>query len=80
MQILKYNIHYTNIIAIQDTILIVKILITSIKKKTFIINVPNIEVTQVYNIINILLKYNWYLDLINNKVAIDLELQSIKKY
>lgn len=80
MPILKYNIHYTNIITIQDTILIVKILITSIKTKKFIINMPDIKVTRIYNTINILLKYNWYLDLINNKVAIDLELQSIKKY
>ena len=33
-QILEYNIYYTNIIAMQDSILITKIPIESVKKKT----------------------------------------------
>lgn len=34
----------------------------------------------IYTIINMLLKYNWHLDFINNKIPIELELQSGKKY
>lgn len=47
-------------------------------KKELIINIFNIKVIQIYNIINILLKYNWYLDLIDNKIAMNLGLQNIK--
>lgn len=64
----------------QDTILIAKILLTSAKKKKLIINMLNAEVTQICNATNVLLKYNWYLNLINNEVAIDIVLQSINKY
>lgn len=32
------------------------------------------KVMQIYNITNILLKYNWHLNLIDNKAAIDLGL------
>lgn len=35
---------------------------------------------QVCSLINILLKYKWYLNPINNKIAINLGLQNIKKY
>ena len=35
LQILKYNIRYTNIIAMQNAILIAKILIDSIKKRFY---------------------------------------------
>ena len=80
LQILEYNIHHTNVIAMQDAILIAKIPVRSDKKKELIVNMPDIEVTQICNTTNILLKYNWYLDFIDNKAAIDLGLQSIKKY
>ena len=40
----------------------------------------DIEVTQVYNATNVLLKYNWHLDPIDNEVAVDLGLQNVKKY
>ena len=33
LQILKYNIHHTNVIAMQDIILISKVLVRSAKKK-----------------------------------------------
>lgn len=39
-----------------------------------------IEVMQVYNTINVLLKYNWLLNPIDNVIALDLRLQSVKKY
>lgn len=35
---------------------------------------------QVCSTTNILLKYNWHLNLTNNEAAVGLELQSIKKY
>lgn len=38
------------------------------------------EVTKVSSITNILLKYNWHLDPIDKKAAMDLGLQSVKKY
>lgn len=38
------------------------------------------KIIQVCNAINILLKYNWNLNLTDNKKSVDLELQSIKKY
>lgn len=40
----------------------------------------NIKIKQVYNIINIFPKYNWHLNFINNKIAVDLRLQNINKY
>lgn len=42
---------------------------------------PNAEVSmQVCNTSNILLKYNWHLNLTNKDTIMDLGLQSIKKY
>ena len=41
---------------------------------------PDVEVTRVCSAINVLLKYNWHLNPINNETAINLELQSVKKY
>ena len=35
---------------------------------------------QIYSIINFMLKYNWYLNLMDNETVIDLGLQNIKKY
>ena len=80
MQILEHNIRHTNVIAIQDVILIAKILVGSAKKKKLIIDMPNMEVTQKCNATNVLLKYNWYLNPTDDEVVVNLELQSIKKY
>ncbi len=41
---------------------------------------PNAEVMRVCNATNDLLKYNWHRNPIDNEVALDLGLQSIKKY
>lgn len=57
-QILEYNIYYTNVIVIEDVILIAKIPIESTKKKEIVIDMLNTVVMQVYSIINMLLKYN----------------------
>lgn len=43
-QILKYNIHHTNVIAIQNALLIAKVPITSIKKKEFDVDIPYAEI------------------------------------
>lgn len=40
----------------------------------------DVKVTQVCNSINILLIYNQHLKFIDNNVAVNLELQNIKKY
>ena len=57
-QILKHNICHTNIIAIQDTILIAKVPDRSANKKQLVVDIPDAEVTWVYSAINVLLKYN----------------------
>lgn len=57
LQILKYNICHTNIIAMQNIILTTKVLNRSVKKLV-IINISDIKVTQMYNTTNVLLKYN----------------------
>ena len=49
-------------------------------KKQLVIYTPNVEVLWICNIINVLLKYNWHLNSTDNKAAVDLELQSTKKY
>ena len=41
---------------------------------------PDAEVTRVCSATNILLKYNWHLDLTDNKAVVNLRLLSIKKY
>lgn len=43
-QILEDNICYINVIAIQDAILRIKVLLRNIKKKELIVNTPDIEV------------------------------------
>lgn len=54
--------------------LILKIL----KKTKLVVNIPYAKNLQVYNIADILLKYNQHLDFIDNKIVINLELQSFK--
>lgn len=49
-------------------------------KKQFVVDIPDIKVTRVCSIINNLLNYNGYLNPIDNKAVVDLELQSVKKY
>ncbi len=57
-QILKYNIRHINVIAMQDVILIAKILVGSAKRKQLVVDTPDAEVTRVCNATNVLLKYN----------------------
>ena len=63
----------------QNTILMAKILDRNAKNKSFAINIPNVEITQVYSITNVWLKYYWYLNPTDNKATIDREPQSVKK-
>ncbi len=51
-----------------------KVLDGSAKKKQFVVDMPDAEVMQVYNVINILLKYNWHLNLIDDEVTVNLGL------
>ena len=64
----------------EDVILIAKVPVGSAKKKELVIDKSDAEVMRVWNATNVLLKYNWHLDPIDNEAAIDLGLQSIKKY
>ena len=64
----------------QDVILIAKVPVGSVKKKEFIIDTLDAEVTRLYRAINVLLKHNWHLNLTDDKAAVDLGLQSVKKY
>ena len=79
-QILEYNIHHTNLITIQNAILIARVPVGSVKKKELVVDTPNVVMTRVCNATNVLLKYNWHLDPMDNETAVDLRLQSIKKY
>ena len=79
-QILKHNIRHTNVIAMKDVIIIAKVLIRSAKKKELVVDIPDAEVTRVCSATNVLLKYNWHLDPTDNEAAMDLGLQSVKKY
>lgn len=79
MQIFKHNIYHINRIAIKDVIPIARCQF-SIAKKGLVIDIPDVKITRVYSTINVLLKYNWYLNLMKNKTIIDLGLQSISKY
>ncbi len=63
----------------QDAILMVKILDESAKKQ-LVVDTPDAKVTRIYRIINIALKYNWHLNPTNDKAAVDLGRQSVKKY
>lgn len=40
----------------------------------------NIKIKKIYNITNILLKYNQHLDPISNEATTNLKLKSLKKY
>ena len=73
-QILEYIIYYTNIIVMQDTILVANVPVENVEKKKLVVNMPDIEVTWICSITHILLKYNWHLDLIDDETAIDLGL------
>ncbi len=77
-QILKYNIRHTNIIAIQDAMLIAKVLDGSAKRKQLVVDTPNIEVTGVCNVTNVLLKYNWHLNPTDDEAVVDLACEALK--
>ena len=79
-QILEHNIRHTNVNAMQNVILIAKIPVGSAKKKKLVVDTLDAEVTRICSATNVLLKYNWHLDLMDDKTAVDLGLQSIKKY
>ncbi len=79
-QILKHNICYTNVIAMQNAILMAKVLDEFAKRKQLVVDTPNPEVTRVCSAINIILKYNWHLNPTEDKAVVDLGLQSVKKY
>lgn len=68
-----YNIHNVDVIDIQNTILMANVPDRSHKKQLVVIT-PNIEVMQVYNTLNLLEKYNWQLNPMDNEAAVDLEL------
>lgn len=40
---------------------------------------PDTEVGWICSVTNVLLKYNWHLNPIDNKVVVDLGLQNVKK-
>ena len=63
----------------QDAILMAKVLEGNAKKQ-LVVNTPDAKITQVCSTTNILLKYNWHLNLMDNEVAVYLGLQSNKKY
>ncbi len=64
----------------QDAILMAHVLYRSGKRKQLVVDTPNAEVTRVCSATKDLLKYNWYLNQTDNKAAVNLGLQSIKKY
>lgn len=78
-QILKHNIRYTNVIAMQNAIIKAKLLIGSAIKE-LVIDIPDTKVTQVCSTTNMLLKYNQHQNPTNNEAVVDLGLQSVKKY
>ena len=49
-------------------------------KKDIVVDTPDAEVTRVCSATNVLLKYDWHLDPTDNEAAVDLGLQSVKKY
>ncbi len=79
-QILKQNICHTNIIAMQDAILMAKVLDGGAKRKQLVVDTPDAEVTWICSATNVLLKYNWHLNRTDDKAAVDLGLRSVKKY
>ncbi len=80
LQISKHDIYYTNVIAMQDAILMAKVLDGSAKRKDLVVDTPDAEVTRVCRATNVLLKYNWHLNPTDNEAAVDLGLRSVKKY
>ncbi len=79
-QILKHNICHTNVIATQDAILMTKVLDGSAIRKQLVVDTPNIKVLQVCSTTNVALKYNWHLNPTDDDSAMNLGLQSVKKY
>ncbi len=67
-------------IIMQDPILIAKVPVRSAKKIELGIDTFDAEVMWVCITTNILLKYNWHMDPMDNKVVVDLGLQSVRKY
>ncbi len=57
-----------------------KVLDKSVKRKQLIVNTPDAEVTRVCSATNLLLKYNWHLNPMDNEAAMNLRLQTVKKY
>lgn len=49
-------------------------------KKELVIDIYDVKVIRVCSATNVLLKYNWYLNLTNNKAATDFKLQNVEKY
>lgn len=41
---------------------------------------PNVNIIQIYNLINTLLKYTKSFNFSNNEIALNLRLQNVKKY
>lgn len=79
-QILKHNIPHINVITTLNIIHIAKVSVKSPKKQV-VISMANIKVTEVCDATNVLLKYNLHLNFIDdNKIALELEMASIKKY
>lgn len=73
-QILIHNICHIYVITIYDIVVVIfKVLDESNKNKQLIVNTPNIEVTKLYNTTNIIIKYNWQLNPINNEVVVELK-------
>ncbi len=72
LQILKHNIHYTNVIAMQDAILMAKVQDRSAERKQLVVDTPDVEIMRVCNATNILLKHNWHLNLMDDEAVVDL--------
>lgn len=51
-----------------------------ITKKKFVVDTPNAEIMRICSVTDILLNYNGYLNLINNKTIIDLRFENVEKY
>ncbi len=49
-------------------------------KKQLVVDTPDTKVMRVCSATNVLLKYNWHLNPMDNKAVVDLGLQSVKKY
>ena len=58
LQILEHNIRHTNIIVMQDVILIAQVSFGNAKKKKLVVDTLDVEVTRVYSTTNVFSKYN----------------------